>query len=50
MEARFSGGTKYALQGRTVVLFTLEKHQHRRRASDVEEAEVGDRVALQETC
>ena len=50
MEARFSGGTKYALQGRTVVLFTLEKHQHRRRASDVEEAEVADRVALQETC
>jgi len=50
MEARFSGGTKYALQGRTVVLFTLEKHQHRRRASDVEAAEVGDRVALQETC
>ena len=50
MEARFSGGTKYGLQGRTVVLFTLEKHQHRRRASDVEEAEVADRVALQETC
>ncbi|HEY3162244.1 MAG TPA: glycogen debranching protein GlgX [Vicinamibacterales bacterium] len=49
MEARFHGGTKYALQGRTVVLFTLDKHRRRRRASDVEEAEAGDRMALQGT-
>ncbi|HYS24772.1 MAG TPA: glycogen debranching protein GlgX [Vicinamibacterales bacterium] len=49
LEARFSGGTKYALQGRTVVLFTLEKHRRHRRASDQEEAEVGDRMALQGT-
>src|SRR6266850_294016 len=49
LEARFSGGTKYALHGRTVGLFTLEKHRRPRRASDQEEAEVGDRMALQGT-
>jgi isoamylase len=45
-EARFPGGTKYALQGRTVVLFTLEKHRRHRRASD-QELDAGERMALQ---
>ncbi len=48
-DARFPGGTKYALQGRTVVLFTLEKHRRHRRASDHEEAEAADPMALQGT-
>jgi len=46
-EARFTGGTKYALQGRTVVLFTLEKHRPHRRASDHEVVEIDERMALQ---
>ena len=46
LEARFAGGTKYALQGRTVVLFTLEKHRRHRRASDQEETEAADRMAV----
>jgi len=45
-EARFVGGTKYPLQGRTVVLFRLEKHRPYRRASD---QDMRDRVALQVT-
>ena len=49
LEARFEGGTKYALQGRTVVLFTLDKHRGHRRASDVEEEDVDQRLALQAT-
>jgi isoamylase len=46
LEARFAGGTKYALQGRTVVLFTLEKHRRHRRASDQEETDAADRMAV----
>jgi hypothetical protein len=46
-EARFTGGTKYALQGRTVVLFTLEKHRPHRRASDHDVVEIDERMALQ---
>jgi glycogen operon protein len=46
MEARFNGGTKYALQGRTVVLFTLDKHRGHRRASDAEEEAVDKGLAL----
>ena len=49
LEARAAGGTKYPLQGRTVVLFTLEKHQRHRRASDQEEVEANDPMALQGT-
>src|SRR5436853_2951691 len=49
LEARFEGGTKYALQGRTVVLFTLDKHRGHRRASDIEEEDVDQRLALQAT-
>jgi glycogen operon protein len=49
LEARFEGGTKYALQGRTVVLFTLDKHRGHRRASDAEEEEVERRPELQAT-
>ncbi len=49
LEARAPGGTKYALQGRTVVLFTLEKHPRHRRASDHEEVEAGERLKLQVT-
>jgi glycogen operon protein len=45
-EARFVGGTKYPLQGRTVVLFKLEKHRPHRRASD---HEMRERMALQVT-
>ena len=41
------GGTSYALEGRTVVLFTLEKHRRHRRASDQEEVEAGERLKLQ---
>jgi isoamylase len=48
-EARFTGGTKYPLQGRTVVLFTLEKHRPHRRASDQDVVEVDERMALQVT-
>jgi glycogen operon protein len=47
LEARAPGGTKYALEGRTVVLFTLEKHRRHRRASDQEEVEAGERLKLQ---
>jgi glycogen operon protein len=46
-EARFTGGMKYALQGRTVVLFTLEKHRPHRRASDHDVVEVDESMALQ---
>jgi len=46
-EARFTGGTKYPLQGRTVVLFTLVKHRPHRRASDHEVVEIDERLALQ---
>jgi glycogen operon protein len=46
-EARFAGGTKYPLQGRTVVLFTLEKHRRHRRASDHDVVEADERMALQ---
>jgi len=48
-EARFTGGMKYALQGRTVVLFTLEKHRPHRRASDHDVVDVDARMALQVT-
>jgi glycogen operon protein len=48
-EARFTGGTKYPLQGRTVVLFRLEKRRGHRRASDHEDVEIDDRMALQVT-
>ena len=49
-EARFGGGVKYLLQGRTVVLFTLQKHQGHRRASDhADDVETHERVALQVT-
>jgi isoamylase len=48
-EGRFAGATKYALQGRTVVLLMLEKHQRDRRASDHEEIEANERMALQGT-
>ena len=48
-EARFDGGTKYPLQGRTVVLFTLEKHRRHRRASDYEAEDIRERLALQVT-
>jgi isoamylase len=48
-EVRFTGGTKYPLQGRTVVLFTLEKHRPHRRASDDDVVEVDARMALQVT-
>jgi glycogen operon protein len=48
-EARFTGGTKYQLQGRTVVLFTLEKNGLHRRASDRDAVEVDERLALQVT-
>jgi isoamylase len=46
-EARFAGGVRYPLQGRTVVLFRLEKHLRLRRASDHDEVEVDERMALQ---
>jgi hypothetical protein len=45
----FNGGTKYPLQGRTVVLFTLDKQRGHRRASDAEEDGVNERMALQVT-
>jgi glycogen operon protein len=45
-EARLAGGTKYPLQGRTVVLFTLEKHRPNRRASD---QDMREQMALQVT-
>ena len=45
-EVRFVGATKYPLQGRTVVLFRLEKHRPYRRASD---HEMRERMALQVT-
>ena len=48
-EARLIGGTKYPLQGRTVVLFRLEKHRPHRRASDDEAVDMRERVALQVT-
>jgi hypothetical protein len=37
------------LQGRTVVLFTLDKRRGRRRASDVDENDADKRKALQVT-
>jgi isoamylase len=47
-DARFPGGMKYPLQGRTLVLFTLEGHQRHRRASD--QADIsGGRRGLQVT-
>jgi isoamylase len=46
LEVRFEGGTKYPLQGRTVVLFTLDKQLRHRRASDAEEEDVEERMAL----
>jgi isoamylase len=49
METRFGGGTKYTLQGRTVVLFTLDKHRGHRRASDADEDETSPGMALQFT-
>jgi len=48
-EARFTGATKYPLQGRTVVLFTLEKRRPHRRASDHDLVEVDEPLALQVT-
>jgi isoamylase len=33
-ECRFAGGTKYPLQGRTLVLFTLDEERRQRRATD----------------
>ena len=36
-------------QGRTVVLFTLEKHPPHRRASDHDVVEIDERMALQVT-
>jgi glycogen operon protein len=44
-EARFLGGTQYPLQGRTLVLFTLDGNGRHRRASD--QAKVADDMALQ---
>jgi len=49
IEARFAGGTKYPLQGRTVVLFTLDKHRGHRRASDIDEDETNPQMAPQAT-
>jgi glycogen operon protein len=49
MEARFAGSNKYPLQGRTLVLFTLNKHRGHRRASDAEDDETRRRLALQLT-
>jgi glycogen operon protein len=46
-EARFAGATKYPLQGRSVVLFTLEKHRPHRRASDQDIVDVDEPMALQ---
>jgi len=46
-EARLTGGTKYPLQGRTVVLFMLEKHRPHRRASDEAVVEDDEPMALQ---
>ena len=48
-ETRLIGGTKYPLQGRTVVLFTLEKHRPHRRASDYEAVDIRERMAFQVT-
>ena len=48
-EARFTGATKYPLQGRTMVLFTLEKRRPHRRASDHDLVEVDEPLALQVT-
>jgi glycogen operon protein len=45
-DARFAGGTKYSLQGRTLVLFTLGGHRRQRRASD-HDIETDQRLALQ---
>jgi hypothetical protein len=36
-EARFVGGTKYPLQGRTLALFRLDAERRLRRASDPRE-------------
>ena len=47
-EARFAGGTKYSLQGRTLALFTLGGHRRHRRASD-HDIEADQRLALQVT-
>jgi hypothetical protein len=33
-DRRFAGGTKYPLQGRTLVLFTLNSDRRQRRARD----------------
>jgi glycogen operon protein len=44
METRYGGGTKYQLEGRTVVLFTLDKHRGHRRASDTEEELADERM------
>jgi len=49
MEARFAGESKYPLQGRTLVLFTLDKHRGHRRASDAEDDETKQHMALQLT-
>jgi glycogen operon protein len=49
MEARFAGGSKYAIQGRTLVLFTLDKHRGHRRASDADDEDTDQRMALQVT-
>ncbi len=49
IEVRFNGGTQYPLQGRTLVLFTLDKQRGHRRASDAEEDAVDERTALQVT-
>jgi len=49
MEVRFNGATKYPLQGRTMVLFTLDKQRGHRRASDAEEDAADQRLALQVT-
>jgi glycogen operon protein len=47
-EAHFPGGTKYPLQGRTLVLFVLESYKRHRRSSD--QADVaGGRKGLQLT-
>src|ERR1044071_5033208 len=48
IEVRFNGGTQYPLQGRTLVLFTLDKQRGHRRASDAEEDAVDERTRSEE--
>jgi glycogen operon protein len=48
-DAHFAGATKYPLQGRTVVLFMLAKHPRHRRASDHDEVDTSERVAVKVT-